>query len=50
MFVNIICGLFGQNETSKETKDCTIQGVLDGVYKGTKVYLVEEERLMVPPR
>ena len=28
-------GLFGQNETSKETKDCTIQGVLDGVYKGT---------------
>ena len=29
-------GLFGQNETSKETKDCTIQGVLDGVYKGTR--------------
>ena len=26
-------GLFGQNETSKETKDSTIQGVLDGVYK-----------------
>ncbi|MFR6541284.1 MAG: redoxin domain-containing protein [Butyricimonas virosa] len=38
-------GLFGQNETSKETKDCTIQGVLDGVYKGTKVYLVEEEEI-----
>lgn len=38
-------GLFGQNETSKETKDCTIQGVIDGVYKGTKVYLVEEEEI-----
>ena len=38
-------GLFGQNESSKETKDCTIQGVLDGVYKGTKVYLVEEEEI-----
>lgn len=38
-------GLFGQNEVSKETKDCTIQGVLDGVYKGTKVYLVEEEEI-----
>lgn len=38
-------GLFGQNETSKETKDCTIRGVLDGVYKGTKVYLVEEEEI-----
>ena len=38
-------GLFGQNEVSKETKDCTIQGVLDGIYKGTKVYLVEEEEI-----
>lgn len=38
-------GLFGQNETSKERKDCTIQGVLNGVYKGTKVYLVEEEEI-----
>lgn len=38
-------GLFGQNEASKGNEGCVIQGVLDGVYKGKKVYLVEEEEI-----
>ncbi len=37
--------LFGQSNISRETKDCTIQGVLNGIYKGTKVYLLEEEEI-----
>ncbi|MDY4044419.1 MAG: TlpA disulfide reductase family protein [Marinifilaceae bacterium] len=36
-------GLFGQSETISE--DCVIRGVLDGVYKGKKVYLVEEKEI-----
>lgn len=36
-------GLFGQGEASKGNEGCVIRGVLDGVYKGKKVYLVEEE-------
>lgn len=36
-------GLFGQTETVSE--GCVIRGVLDGVYKGKKVYLVEEKEI-----
>lgn len=38
-------GLFGQDATSKGNEGCVIRGVLDGVYKGKKVYLVEEEEI-----
>ena len=38
-------GLFGQSETSTGNEGCVIRGVLDGVYKGKKVYLVEEEEI-----
>ena len=31
-------GLFGQDATSKGNEGCVIRGVLDGVYKGKKVY------------
>lgn len=44
-FLMSFIGLFGQNNSSKENKDCVIQGILDGVYKGKKVYLLEEEEI-----
>lgn len=38
-------GLFGQDEASVMNEGCVIRGVLEGVYKGKKVYLVEEEAI-----
>lgn len=44
-FLMSAVGLFGQREASKGNGECVIRGMLDGVYKGKKVYLLEEEEI-----
>lgn len=44
-FLMSAVGLLGQNKTPQEGEGCVVRGVLDGVYKGKKVYLVEEEEI-----
>lgn len=44
-FLMSAVGLFGQNKMPQEGEGCVVRGVLDGVYKGKKVYLVEEEEI-----
>lgn len=42
--------LFGQNNEAAKSEGCVIRGVLNGVYKGEKVYLVEEEAINGAPK